>query len=88
MFAVGTHLKLSIPDIQGASEGFGAIIGLLFSFNLFTLWIGDFATYYAGLVGGSYSFFYTIMLFTMVLSLFFMAIFALFILIKLLFQSQ
>jgi len=59
-----------------------AIAFLVLMSNLVTLWIGDFATHYAALVGKSYSFFYTIMVFTMVLSLIFVTLFAILVFVK------
>lgn len=82
VLAIGTHLKLSPSDIEGAWTGFVAIAFLVLMFNLVTLWIGDFASHYAALIGQSYSFFYTIMVFTMVLSLIFIMLFAILVVIK------
>lgn len=67
IFAIGTHIKLSRPDIQGAWVGFVAFVGLIFIINLITLWIGDLSTEYVVLISQSYSFFYAIMIFTMIL---------------------
>jgi hypothetical protein len=76
IFAIGTHVKLSGPDLQSAWLGLVAFVGLVFVLNLFTLWIGDLATEYVILISKSYSFFYAIMLFTIVLSVLLILLFA------------
>lgn len=42
-FAIGSSITLSRADLEGVWKGFGALVGLIFLFNLATLWIGDFA---------------------------------------------
>lgn len=75
IFAVGAHLKLSVLDLKSAWKGFTALVGLVFIINLVTLWSGDFATKYVDLISQTYSFFYAIMIFTMVLSFLFILVF-------------
>jgi len=74
VFSIGSHVKLSPPDLEGAWSGFTFLFALLLIFNLFTFWFGDFATKYVTLVSRSYSFFYAYMLFTIVLLLIFLMV--------------
>ncbi|MGD9899501.1 MAG: M50 family metallopeptidase [Calditrichaceae bacterium] len=71
VFAIGSNIKLSPPDIKGAWTGFSTLVVLMFVFNLITLWIGDQATAYVILISQTYSFFYAIMIFTAILSIVF-----------------
>ncbi len=43
VFAVGSHVTLSPPDLKGAWKGMVALLVVLLLFNWATLWIGDFA---------------------------------------------
>jgi hypothetical protein len=67
--SIGGNITLSGSDISGALKGFGFLVGLLFGFNLFTLWVGDFASQAVWQLSGYYSFFYAIMIFAMMLNL-------------------
>ena len=87
VFAVGSHVKLSPPDLEGAWSGFFFLFAAFLIFNFLTIWFGDFATKYIALVSQSYSFFYATMLFTIVLLLIFLALILVISLIKRLFQS-
>jgi len=75
IFAVGTHLKLSGSDLKGAWKGFIALVSLVFVINLVTLWTGNLATRYVVLLSKSYSTFYALMIFTMVLNVLFIFVF-------------
>jgi hypothetical protein len=79
--SIGTHLKLSRSDLEGAVVGFGYLVGLVFAINLATLWVGDWASRYAIMISQSYSFFYGVMIFTIILCLLFVALFAVFLLV-------
>ena len=67
--SVGGNITLSASDIAGALKGFGFLVGVLLVFNLFTLWIGDFAIQFVWQLSGYYAFFYAIMIFAMILNL-------------------
>jgi hypothetical protein len=67
--SIGTSITLSPSDIHGAALGFGALIAIIFAFNLFTLWLGDFAQEYIISISELYGFFYAIMIFVLVLEL-------------------
>jgi len=82
IFAVGTHVKLSASDIEGAWKGFIALVGLIFGINLISMWIGDLSTKYVNLISQSYSFFYAIMTFTIILSVLFIILLTVIILIR------
>ena len=41
-FAIGSSITLSPPDIKGTLKGFIVILILIFTFNLATVWAGDF----------------------------------------------
>lgn len=80
--SIGGHLKLSRSDLEGAAVGFGYLVGLVAAINLATLWIGDWATHYAVLISQSYSFFYGVMIFTIILCLLFVVLIAVLLLAK------
>ena len=82
VFAVGSHVKLSPPDLEGAWSGFTFLFAVFLIFNFLTSWFGDFATKYITLVSQTYSFFYATMLFTIVLLLIFLALITVISLIK------
>jgi hypothetical protein len=82
VLAIGPHIMLSPQDISGAWSGFVVFLGLVLLFNLFTLWIGDWATKYVEWIGLSYSFFYAIMIFTIILNVGVVVLFAVLLLVK------
>lgn len=43
LFCIGSHVTLSSADLDGAGSGFLTLAGLVFVFNLATLWLGNFA---------------------------------------------
>jgi len=69
VFAIGSHISLSLSDIKGASTGFGAILGALFSFNLATGWIGDFTSNVVTALASYLGTFYAIMLLALLLNI-------------------
>ncbi len=82
VFAVGSHIRLSPPDIKGTWAGFSTLVVLILVFNLITLWMGDLATRYVILISQTYSFFYAIMIFTAILSIAFILFFTILKVIK------
>jgi hypothetical protein len=68
VFAIGSHVKLSMLDLKNAWTGFAVLIAAFLLFNLVTVWTGDFSMKYITLVSQSYSFFYAYMLFAIVLT--------------------
>lgn len=74
VFAVGSHIKLSPTDLQSAWSGFVILVGLLFLLNLATAWAGDFLLKAFGSLSQAFSFFYALMLFTVILNLLFLAV--------------
>lgn len=75
-FAVGAHLRLSVPDIQNAWTGFVAVLGLIFGINLFALFAGVVTDQYVVRISRSFGLVYAIMVFTIALSLLFSLMFA------------
>ena len=73
LFSIGSSVTLSPADLKGAGRGFLFFLGILFIFNLVTLWIGPFATKASAVAGNFFSRFY----FLMVMIIIFNAIFAL-----------
>jgi hypothetical protein len=67
-FTVGSSIRLSPPDIKGALGGFATLLGLLFLFNLFTSWIGDFASRVFLSFSQMYSMFYVVMIFSILMN--------------------
>ena len=82
VFAVGSNVELSPRDLDGAWDGFSCILGVLLAMNLLTLWIKDFATSYIILISQFYSFFYTIMVFAIVLNCALIIVFAFIVVLK------
>lgn len=69
VLAIGSHVSLSLPDIQGAARGLAFLAGLVALFNLATLWAGDFASQATSWLSGKLAVFYGIMVFVLVLNL-------------------
>jgi len=59
-FAIGSSIRLSPADIQGATSGFLTILGLMLLFNLATLWMADATATILGMMSTFYGFFYAI----------------------------
>lgn len=68
-FAIGSFIRLSRPDIQGAMAGFTTFVGCLLFWNIGTLWMGDLMGGTFGFVGQFYVFFYAIMSITIIMNL-------------------
>jgi hypothetical protein len=68
-FAIGSSVRLSGPDIKGATEGFIPIIVLAALFNLATLWQSGLAAGSYDLLSQAYAFFYVILALALVLNL-------------------
>lgn len=68
-FSVGSSITLSWPDIKGAFRGFAALVIFILMFNLIAVFFSDFINRYVILISASYSFFYGIIFFTMILNL-------------------
>jgi hypothetical protein len=60
VFAIGSSISLSPPDIKAAAGGFVVIVILVFIFNLATVWAGNFVADFVIRITGHYVFFYTI----------------------------
>jgi len=66
--SIGTSINLSPSDVRGALSGFIALVGIVFIFNLATLWIaGDFTRTYLFKLSRFFSTFYAIMLFALIM---------------------
>ena len=50
VFAIGSHVTLSPPDLKGAWKGMVALLVVLLLFNWATLWIGDFALQFSAVL--------------------------------------
>jgi hypothetical protein len=60
VFAIGSSITLSTPDIKAALGGFFVIAGLIFILNLATVWAGNFISNFAIGISGYYVLFYAI----------------------------
>ena len=60
VFAIGSSITLSPPDIKAALGGFVVIAGLIFILNLATVWAGNFISNFAFGIAGYYVLFYAI----------------------------
>jgi len=69
LFNIGSHMKLSAPDLAGVWVGFVAIYVLLLLVNLMTQWKGDFLLRMSYLAAGNLSVIYALMLFVIGLNL-------------------
>lgn len=74
LFSVGTSISLSMSDVQSSFKGFLIIILIWFLFNLATIWIGDFSSGLTEKLGAVFFVFYTIMLISIMVNLFFLSI--------------
>jgi len=74
-FAIGSSITLSPPDLEGASLGFGALLGTLFAINFVTKWIGSFVSSGFLWVAKYVSVFYAVMLVAIILNLIAAAVF-------------
>ncbi len=68
-FAIGSSIRLSPADIQGATSGFLTILGLMLLFNLATLWMADATATILGMMSTFYGFFYAITSIALVMNL-------------------
>ena len=68
VLAIGSHVSLSPPDIQGAARGLAFLAAIVALFNLATLWIGDFALQATLWISGKLAVFYGIMVFVLMLN--------------------
>lgn len=59
VFAIGSSITLSPPDIKGALKGFWIILILIFIFNLATVWAGNFTSNLVTATVGYLGVFYT-----------------------------
>jgi len=60
VFAIGSSITLSPPDIKAALGGFGVIVLLIFVLNLATIWAGSYLTDAVVAFSGYYVLFYTV----------------------------
>jgi len=82
VFAIGAHLKLSPEDLKGALDGFLILVGTVLLFNLCTLWMGDFFTRSVVWISRTYSVFYSLMVFTIILNILFAVLLLIFGLVR------
>jgi hypothetical protein len=71
IFAIGSSITLSPPDVDGAMSGFITFVVLLFLFNLVTLWIGNFTITALAKANAFFSGFYFIMVLSLITNTFF-----------------
>jgi hypothetical protein len=69
VFAIGSSIRLSPPDIKGALKGFSVILILIFIFNLATVWAGDFTSNIVTGTVGYFCVFYTVMFLILLLNI-------------------
>lgn len=77
LYAIGSSITLSAPDLKTAYKGFLMIVFILLLFNLVTIWAGDFSTMYIERLNITLSGFYVIMLLAITVNLFFLILFSL-----------
>jgi hypothetical protein len=68
VFAIGSSITLSPPDIKGALKGFSVILVLIFIFNLGTVWAVDFASNLISGTAGYFAIFYAAIFLTLILN--------------------
>ena len=69
VFAIGSSITLSPPDVKAALAGFAVIVVLVFIVNLTTVWAGDFISNAVVGFSGYYSLFYTVIFLTIIVNL-------------------
>ena len=68
-FVIGNRITLSPPDIKNAADGLITLIIILFIFNFFSSFIGNFSIEFAMYLSKTYAVFLSFMLFTLVLNI-------------------
>jgi hypothetical protein len=74
LFSVGSSITLSSADIEGSFSGFIYFIVILLSFNLGTLWIGDFTVNFFSQASNFFSGFYFLIILSMLINIAFIII--------------
>lgn len=69
VFAIGSSITLSPPDIKTALGGFIAIVVVILLFNLATMWAGNYLSNMISRIAGYYALFYTIAFLIMLINL-------------------
>ena len=82
LYSVGSSVTLSPSDAKGAAKGLLYTVAILLIFNLFTIWIGDFAISFFTHVNNSLSQLYFLLLLTMAINIVFILILHSIILLK------
>jgi hypothetical protein len=69
VFVIGSHITLSPSDIRNAAGGLITLVIILFIFNFFSSFIGNFSIEFATYLSKTYAVFLSFMLFTLVLNI-------------------
>ncbi len=69
VFAIGSSITLSQPDIKGTLKGFSVILVLILIFNLATVWAGDFTSHIVTGIVAYYPVFYAVMFLILLLNI-------------------
>ncbi|MBN1338585.1 MAG: hypothetical protein JXA03_04630 [Bacteroidales bacterium] len=71
LYAIGSSITLSGPDVRGSARGFLFLTGILLAFNLATLWIGGFTLEFFRYISAWFSGFYFLIILAMMVNLVF-----------------
>jgi len=74
LYAIGSSITLSPPDIKGAAKGFLFFAIVLFLFNSITLWIGNFTEKAFFTIGSYFSILYFLIILSIVANILFIII--------------
>jgi hypothetical protein len=69
VFAIGSSITLSPPDIKGTLIGLSVILVLILIFNLVTVWAGDLTSNIFSHASGYFIIFYAVMFFTLLMNI-------------------
>lgn len=69
VFAIGSSITLSQPDIKGTLKGFSMILVLILIFNLATVWAGDFTSHIVTEIVAHCPVFYAVMFLILLLNI-------------------
>lgn len=69
VFAIGSSITLSPPDIKGTLIGLSVIMVMIFIFNLVTVWAGNLTSNIFSHASGYFIIFYAVMFFTLLMNI-------------------
>ena len=82
LYSVSSSITLSVADVKGAAKGLAFTLMVLLAFNLSTLWMGNFAIDFFIRISRNFAKLYFLILLTIAINVFFIAVLFFIILLK------